>query len=104
MSAKQQSSFGPFLDALERGTRPREEGGGASMEILRILQKNDDHRMPVKDLMEASGVGTKMRIEVFGSALANVKEAGFVVLRMASEGEIAELTEIGQKVAGLGKA
>jgi predicted transcriptional regulator len=85
-------SFGSFLKSAKRSAPDASEG--ASLSLLRVLK---DGPLPLKDLIEASG----MSFHRFAEALQSMRKLGLVKVTDQAGTEIAELTPDGAQLAKL---
>jgi predicted transcriptional regulator len=104
MQRPKADSFTTFLEAQERlkssAASAAPVTGVTPLTLLFKLAEAPEARMPVTELMAASGIA----FTDFAEALKNLKESGYLTLSGPPSNEIATLTKLGEDFARLARS
>jgi len=100
MERPKADSFTTFLEEQQR-LKPNAPPltGATPLTLLFKLAEAGGLRMPVTELMAASG----MSVIDFGAALNNLKASGYLTLSGPPDNEVATLTKLGEDVSRLAR-
>jgi len=100
MERPKADSFTTFLEEQQRlKSNAPPVTGSTPLTLLFKLAEAPGLRMPVRELMAASG----MSVIDFGGALSNLKGSGYLTLGGPPDNEVATLTKLGEDVARLAR-